>query len=67
MMAPEKNESLTIIYGMKSIAAFYGVNDRKAFHLASQGLLAGVFKLGKTYACDTDVARKAIRARAGGQ
>ena len=50
--------ALPIIYEMENIVKFYRLkNRREGYHLAAQGLLPGVFKLGRKYGLDTGVAR----------
>jgi hypothetical protein len=56
-----------IEYGMSAIAAFFGMPERKAFHLAANGYLPGVFKMGRQWALDKEVGRDGIRSRAGGR
>jgi predicted DNA-binding transcriptional regulator AlpA len=60
-----KNTPLSddIILGMKEIAAFRGMSERKAYHLASRGLLPGVFKMGKGYFGSKSAARDAVRSK----
>ena len=53
-----------LLLGMKAIAEFWGMPERKAYYLASRGLLPGVFQLGKQWTGCKSVSRDAVKAKA---
>jgi predicted DNA-binding transcriptional regulator AlpA len=55
-----------LISGMKQIAQFWGMEERKAYHLASTGQLPGVFRIGKGWFGSKSAARDAVRTKAAG-
>jgi hypothetical protein len=59
---PNENNDLDIIYGIGAIASVMRMPERKAYHLASKGLLPGCFKLGRSWAMDRKVARDSMKA-----
>ena len=52
------------VFGMKAIAQIIGAPERKTYHLAVQGHLKGVFKLGDQWAGLPSVIRANLRAKA---
>ncbi|WOJ89862.1 hypothetical protein RZS28_00665 [Methylocapsa polymorpha] len=55
-----------LLTGMKEISEFWGMSERKAYHLASKGLLPGVFQMGRQWVGSKSVARDTFRAKARG-
>jgi len=56
-----------LLEGSKRIAEFFGMPERKAYHLASKGHLPGVFKMGKGLFLSKSAAREAIAKKARGE
>jgi len=56
-----------LVIGMRAIAEFWGMPERKAYYMASKGLLPGVFQLGKQWTGSKSVSRDAVRSRAEGR
>jgi hypothetical protein len=50
--------------GMRAIAGFWGMPERKAYYLASRGLLPGVFQINRQWIGCKSVSRDAIKAKA---
>ena len=67
MEAASSAPTLKLVTGMKAIATHFGINERKAYGLARQNLLPGVFALGRSYFLDPEVARgRCPRSRESG-
>jgi hypothetical protein len=65
--AAARPEPPRLRYGMEAIADFYGMDKRKAYGLANQGRLPGVFQIGdRMWAMEEDVALEGIRSKALG-
>ena len=53
--------------GIKSLAVFLDLPERKTYYLASKGHISGVFKMAKDYVWDPEIVIEGLkdRARAG--
>jgi len=55
-----------LLEGMAEIAAFYGIPPSKGYHLAANGHLPGVFKMGRKIFLSKSAAREGISKKARG-
>jgi hypothetical protein len=53
-----------LLSGIKEISEFWGLPERKTYHLASKGLLPGVFQMGRQWFGSKSVGRDVIKAKA---
>jgi hypothetical protein len=55
-----------LVGGMESIAEFWGMPPRKAYHLATKGHLPGVFQMGRQWFLSKAKARAEVQRKASG-